>query len=1085
MIRLTYIVLALIFCIGICSAQSINTEFGKNRVQYHDDFNTWSKYETDNFLTFYYGKSRNVAEIALQMAEQDHAEIQNIMEHRINDKIRIIVYTDISDVKQSNIGLDETFTSKPGETKIIGNKMFVYFDGNHQNLRRQIREGIASVYLSAMQFGDSFQEMVQNAVLLNLPEWYKRGIISYIGSYWDSELDDELRDIFSQDDKYWNFKNLSEEYPKIAGHSLWFYLDQNYGKSSISNILYLTRITRKIDNALLYVLNEDIESITVGWEDYFKNHFTAEMDQWKETSAQELNLKKRGYVPVSYLKLNPTNSTLAYVDNNIGKSKVKIKDLETGVDKTIFSYGHKNSLQATDYDYPAIGWSPDGSELTIIYEHKDIIKLRKHHVESNKFVEQIIPTALQRIYSFDYVTEDKYLFSANTDGYSDLYFYNFTGRQYERLTDDYYDDLDAVVTVFGGKEGILFSSNRTNNDIYNSTYDTLIPDGDFNIFFYDLESNDKSLLRLTSTPSVNERYPYSVSSSKVSFLADKSGIINRYVYDLGQNSSYASSDLDRNIIIHHTTLGSDDHVYMYYHDGEYKVFHENVDWEVSISPTETSFYKRAISNKEQNEAFIPYIDIKPENADQMTDGLLFQTKYGDPKELDPILDLEDNEDSEQLSQLPSIQLESAGSRQGSIHKFEDSKAKIARLAFRLDRFTTKMDNEVLFEGLESFTGNSDELLTTPMGLLIKSDVIDLFEDYSFSAGARFPLSFDGSEYFLTFENRKKLIDKKYALYRKSKTETVDPNMFPALKARKTTLLGMAQFKYPFNVYRSLRLTTSLRFDRFFFLATDVPAFDSSFSNEKRLSLKLEYVFDNTVDIALNIKHGTRYKVYSEVINEFNIQLSDGFEFDASKGFTTVIGFDARHYIPFLKHSVVALRSAGATSFGNKKNLYYLGGVNNAFSNPFNMDVPILPDESFAYKTNAFHLRGFDSNVRNGSSYALINTEIRIPIFRYLMSKYGGSSFLRNFQLVGFFDAGTAWYGTSPYSDDNPLNVVNVNSGDIVQLKVKYFRDPIVMGFGGGARIKLFGYYLRFDVANGIETRRVQPLKFYFSMGTDF
>jgi len=125
---------ASIFC------QSINTEFGKNRVQFHDDFDTWYKYETDNFLTFYYGKSRPVAEHAIQIAEQVHGEIQNIMEHRINDKIRILVYTDIADVKQSNIGLDETFTSKPGETKIIGNKMFVYFDGNHQNQVLQLQK---------------------------------------------------------------------------------------------------------------------------------------------------------------------------------------------------------------------------------------------------------------------------------------------------------------------------------------------------------------------------------------------------------------------------------------------------------------------------------------------------------------------------------------------------------------------------------------------------------------------------------------------------------------------------------------------------------------------------------------------------------------------------------------------------------------------------------------------------------------------------------------------------------------------------------------------------------------------------------
>lgn len=1083
-----YILYTLVFlCLSAnVVAQSINTDFGKNRVQYHDDFNTWYKYETENFLTFYYGKSRNVAEVAMQMAEQDHAEIQNILEHRINDKIRILVYTDISDVKQSNIGLDETFTSKPGETKIIGNKMFVYFDGNHQHLRRQIREGIASVYLSAMQFGDSFQEMVQNAVLLNLPEWYKRGIISYIGAYWDSKLDDELRDIIQENPKYWNFKKLAEDYPKIAGHSMWFYMDQNYGKSSISNIIYLTRITRDIDNALLYVLNEDIEDLTKGWEQYYRYHYQGEPVAWTEGANEEhhIAVRKKKYVPASSLRLNPHNNTLAYVANNIGKARVKIKDLDTGKEKTIFKFGHKNGLQATDYDYPAIAWSPDGDELTIIYERKDVIYLRKYHVPSGKHAEQIIPTALQRIYSVDYIDEDRYLFSANTDGYSDLYSYNFVGRQFQRITNDFYDDLDATIAVVGGREGILFSSNRTNNHLFELSYDTIIPDGDFNLFFYDLEADDKSLLRLTNTPGINERYPAAIGGGKIVYLADKSGITNRYVYDLGTNQTWPSSNLSRNIIRHHAVLGSDKYAYMYYHMGEYKVYLEKVDWAAVAEPFETRYHRRIITSQQPvSEAFIP---LKPEAIIDDKDipvGLLFQAEFDDPPSLEPIRDLgtEDNA----TNGLSEIFLEENTTDPSAVQEFVDGRAKVARLAFRLDNVTTKLDNEFLFEGLESFTGNSDQLLDNPMGMLFKANVKDLFEDYSITAGARYPLTFDGSEYFITFENRKALIDRTFALYRKAKSETTNANIFPVENAKKTSLLALAQWKYPFDVYRSFRLTTSLRFDRFHFLASNPTAFEAPIDNENRLTARLEYVYDNSIDIALNVKHGTRYKIYSEVINEFELQVLDGFEADVSSGLTGIIGYDARHYIPLLKHSVIALRSAGATSFGTKKNLYYIGAINNTLTNPFNEDVPVRTEEEFAYKTNVFHLRGFDSNIRNGASYALVNTEIRIPIFRYLMGKYDGSSFLRNFQLVGFFDAGTAWYGTSPYSEENPLNTVTVSSGDLVEINLRYFRDPIVMGFGGGARASLFGYFLRFDVAHGVETRRLQDLKFYFSIGTDF
>ena len=81
------------------------------------------------------------------MAELDHDLIRKQVEHRI-DKIEIIVYVDLSDFKQSNIGRDEVFTSESGETRIVGAKMLVYFDGNHVHLReRSERASHPSIFL--------------------------------------------------------------------------------------------------------------------------------------------------------------------------------------------------------------------------------------------------------------------------------------------------------------------------------------------------------------------------------------------------------------------------------------------------------------------------------------------------------------------------------------------------------------------------------------------------------------------------------------------------------------------------------------------------------------------------------------------------------------------------------------------------------------------------------------------------------------------------------------------------------------------------------------------------------------------------
>jgi hypothetical protein len=200
------------------SGQSIRTEFGKNRVQYHDDFSKWNMYETENFIVYWYGKGRNVAQASVQIAEYVHPEIQDLVEHRINDKIEIIVYTDLSDLLQSNIGNEEVFETTHEATKVIGSRIFVFFDGNHLNLQRRIREGIAHVYFNSMYAKRGLQDIVDSDPELNIPEWYIKGFVSYAGNNWDYLMEDEFRDLwYLKNKRFRNFDRLARHNPRVAG----------------------------------------------------------------------------------------------------------------------------------------------------------------------------------------------------------------------------------------------------------------------------------------------------------------------------------------------------------------------------------------------------------------------------------------------------------------------------------------------------------------------------------------------------------------------------------------------------------------------------------------------------------------------------------------------------------------------------------------------------------------------------------------------------------------------------------------------------------------------------------------------------
>ncbi len=1063
------------------NSQSIATEFGKNRVQYHDAYHKWWTYETENFITYWYGKGKNIGQFVVQMAEYDHDDIQNIMEHRINDKIEIIVYLDQSDLKQSNIGTSETFESSHGNTTIIGNKMFVYYDGNHRNLRKQIRKGIANAYLNAMFTKGSLQEIVQNSLSLDLPEWFAQGIVSYIAEDWDYLIEDELRDLWaSEKPNYRDFDKIGRLQPKIAGHSFWYFISQQYGTATISNILYLTRLDRNLDDSFKFVLGQSYDSIIREWERFYTGLYEQEADFFEDKElATELDLSNKAHVPISTLRLSPDATELAYAYNDIGKIRINLYNFETQEEITVFKHGYRNNVQEPDYNYPLIAWHPNGDEITIVYEFRDKIHLLKKNLANGEEQEQILPEDIQRVYSISYKTDLDYIMSATTDGYSNIHIYYSRGRQHEKLTDDYFDDIDAHYISFNGTNGILYSSNKIPDVLDATRMDTILPIHPFNTYFMPFDEKQGEIIQLSDSKIESERNPFLIDDGKLVYLGYSTGMKNRYVYDGNENKHYINSDKSRNIIKHHAVAGSDKYVYTLYQNGAYKVFVEYPDLSKTVNATNLSTAVQELNEEQQNTVGVLELTEEEELKYEYT----FQSAFKDPKNIKP-LDSGTTEINIFSNNLPASSVDFENDQKNVI-EFVSARAVAARSKFKLEDFTTSVDNSVLFEGLESYTQDQTELNNTPVGLLMKGIVTDLFEDYRITGGIRIPTGLNGLESFVVYDDNRALIDKRFALYRRAVSNTEQDFAFPSQRTKATSLLGLYRLKYPLDVYTSIRGTAQLRFDRFFFLHTDDFSVAQPNDNEKRISLKGEYVFDNTIPKDDNVLWGTRYKAYVELINRFEINTQDGITFEPSRGFTTVIGFDFRHYIPVLNHAIIALRGSGATSFGSDNILYYVGGVENAIGSTFNQDIGIPPDREFAFQVVAPHLRGFQTNIRNGTTYVLANSEFRLPLFKYFSKRRIRSSFFRNFMLVGFFDAGTAWHGLTPGGTDNPINTATVSQPPLLEINVRFFRDPLVLGYGLGARATLLGYNVRVDYGWGVESRQIQNPRLHIALGIDF
>lgn len=1127
------------WCIPSLRAQGTQIQFGQNRVQYKDF--TWQFYESDHFKVYFNQGGQNLGRFTAQMAETDLDEIQNLLDYKLNTQPEIIIYNNISDYNQSNFAIgNEIQYNTGGRTKIIGNKLFVYFDGNHQTMRIQIREGVGKILINNMVFGGNLQEIVQNAVLLNLPAWFVDGLVSYIGQDWNSELDNQLRDgILSG--RYQQFNKLTGDDARFAGHSLWYFIADKYGASNIPNLLYLIRINRSLENGFLFVLGNSVNQTVDEWYAYYYKRYSEEQagKEIPEVSSAVDRKSKKNRVYHSPV-ISPDGRSIAYVSDVMGKFRVHVQEITEEKGKVVKRGGMKTRTRAVDLSYPLVAWSPDGRLLAAVYEKKDRTILFTYNVqEKEKEIKDI--SRFQRVLDMSFGKNANMLvLSVMDNGQSDIYTYFINNGRVEQITNDYYDDLSPrYIKTDNGYEGILFASNRDSKVISRTrNIDSILPVGNNDLFFYKYNTKSTELVKVTHTRSISESDPIQLNGNNFAYLSDYNGIVNRFagyldtiydhtntivffrdstvvnpVFDISE--VYKREDFDSlkyipvfrdtaytwpvtnyatNILSHDMALRAGRLIESFQQDKANLFYTRKVadslseSSKVRLQKTGFRIYKE---KKEEQELFqeittIPTITEK-ESIDgnggvtdtlsrEVLEGMYFQTPFSIPEE-----DLETDEPVvlDEVIREDRNNLVTDGS-------FRPGRIQAYRLRFSNEFVTTQLDNSLLINPYQNFNASGGAFANPPLSGLMTVSISDLFEDHRFVGGLRFPTSFTGGEYFLRYENLRTRIDKSLTWYYQHQRQQYDfqPVWFPVVEGTPRTNIVEAAAKYPFDVIRSLRASVSYRSDKIIFLAGDTFSLNQPSYNEDWVSARLEYVHDNTLPIMTNIMEGLRFKVWLEVHKQFMVNVDDGIDISLNDGYLGILGFDARHYQKIHRQIIWANRFAGGTSFGNQRLIYYLGGVDSWLFPEFDNETEINDEINYAFQTQATPVRGYIQNVRNGNAYAVFNSELRVPVFSYLLNRPMKSELLKNFQVIGFFDAGTAWEGLNPFDQANPYNTVTVGQPPL-SVDVNFFRDPIVAGMGWGVRTSIFGYFIRVDRARGIELNGLTDPRWYFSLSLDF
>jgi len=1117
-VRKYFIIIILFFSFyseGVCQFYTgSQMPFGKNRMRY-EKF-SWTYYSYSNYKVYFYQGGDLTAKYVGGKAKEFIKQICAYMDYQIDKEIDFIVYNKQSDYAESNIGLqqDEQYNIG-GENRIVSRKVVIYFDGDHQSLDEQIRLGIAEVVFQEMMYGGSFSNVIKSSTLYNIPPWFEQGFAHYIASGWNPQIDGYVRDGI-QTGRYKKFNHLTGIDAMYAGVSIWNYIAQSYGESVIPQVLYIARSSRSIENAFLYSLGTSLKSFSKDWIGYYNEQYKKEIARNPLPDKTPLVIKPKSNTKYYKLESSPEGRYIAYATNELGQCRVWLYDSFTRKSKCILKQGQKID-RIYDYSYPLIAWHPSGELFSIIIEGEGMENLYTYTLSSQKLESRRIMN-FQKILDFSYSDDGtKFVMSAIRDAQSDIFLFTAASNAYEQITKDVYDDLSPRFIDHSTK--IIFSSNRPS--------DSLGSEGNFNkmqahydIFEYNLLTHSKTLIRITNTPDVDETFPAAYCPGYISYLSNASGIMNRNIARIDSSISFVDTSAHYRYIVHSFAITDYSHNIMeqdaspfrkfmteiFYNRGKYFLYKDTLPEKltsfVPLAPQPTSYMRQFLTTAKRKN----FDDSINKQAKRDTNAIII--KYSMPSEkkdvskydslpkrpdtmhINPYLipvniNAYSFDEPANIIQKPIIKtnplpIQNANSApiittpKDSIKKHILTKENYY-VSLKPSFINTQLNNTYVSTTYQAYLPDaSSQLLDPGLGFnLSVNGLQDLFEDYTLTGGVRMDFGLSNTNYYLTYEDQSDRLGKELILQRAAFLGVASGDYL----ANVYMLDATYKLKWPLSEVARLEGSAGFLNEKNITLASDIPSLQTSPTNTSMPHLEADYVYDATIPAGLNIYYGLKAKGFIQYYDNLN----------QPKMGMYIMGLDVRYYKKIHRELIWANRFSAGTSFGQEHVLYYMGGVDGWFNPAFSSVTGIAPGQNYVFQSLADPLRGFDQNVRNGTNFVLYNTEIRFPIFRYLLNRPIKSDFFNNFQLITFADVGTAWTGATPYSTINSINTTVVGAaGNPVTVIISTQQYPFVEGFGEGVRTRILGYFIRLDEAWGINNGIISTTPVtYFSFSLDF
>ena len=1034
--------------------------------------------------------------MAIEYLESEFDKLTQMIGYVAYTKPKIYIYNSPEELLQSNLNLNVQEYSEDGQTKFTRLIAELAYKGRIDQFKEDIIYATSKVIMREMLYGASVADAFQANLINDFPEWYIDGAALYLAKGWSRDMDDFIRQ-FLKDTSNPKILNLTGIEAGLVGQSIWNYIAEKYGRRYVSSILNLSRINRNEENSIANTIGLNTRTFFEDWKNYYLKVNEPVYASFKNVNPESAIARTSSRVDgaISDVKFSPDGLMLAYVINNAGKFKVQVRELSSGFEQTVFQGGAKYDELTPNLYSPIVAWR-DSANLAIASFKRGFTTLRLRSIDGAS-QDKIFLRNITQILSLDFNESGKNMvLSAISNGKTDIYTLNVRG-QGKRLTNDIFDDLTPT---FLNDSVIIYSSNFTElpDSVLKATPDIKLLPNQYNLFRADVLKDTTAFTKLTNANS-KSTHPRKINSNTLLFLSDLSGITNLMRFNIGNQVSNQISAFDKSIEVFDITSRMNKIAYGIRNGKESYLFVEGYSGTDQFTPSiprvqlaqakdlnERLAARRLIEQRAaqtqkpaapQAPPSRPQVQLDTINAQSKTssinpDRLRFESRKGI------------NTDNYTFDSLPSFQNPTEQSRP------ESNRTNLLD-AFRKQSLQKRVSGPREMEP-QFFTNHiNTRFIVDPLrgfGINMNGKMTDILDNHVFMGGIMTALDFNsGGDVWFEYEYLKSRLDFRGRFDRKTIRIAEEDITF-----QKYVLTQMeAGVSYPLTINSRFYVAPFVAKTQYFNLNSDSLILGQN-PDENRFDVnylggKAEFVFDRTEPMGLYSFTGLKGKIGFQHYQGLN---------HSDRSFSNFY-LDLRNYQKIHKNITLASKLYVGSFMGQNPQNYLVGGMDNWLFNEFYNPPSNRPEPSPVRNPTGVEnsnilfadfvdLRGFDYDEIRGRNVITFTSELRIPLFSYLTRGNITSNFVRNFQLVGFYDIGSAWNEFAPWERVNDQNTEIINTeGSPFVVVLNNFNNPWLQSYGAGLRTVLLNYYMKFDVARPIRNYETEDLRFYFTLGYNF